>query len=119
MVAVNVTRGAVLASRLRVASGFWARLAGLMGRRPLLPGEGLLLRPCAAVHTMFVRGRLDLVFLDGASRVVGLAPETPPWRPGLGARGARSVLELPPGVIASTGTREGDVVALDPQTGGP
>ena len=80
-------------SRIEVADTFCHRLRGLMLRRPLPPGDGLLLTRTSSVHTCFMRFALDVTFLDGRGRVlreVRLAP----WR---AARcpGARYVLEMP------------------------
>src|SRR5436190_17741234 len=57
------------AERCLVAETYVARLRGLLGRR-LKAGEGLLLVPCSAVHTFFMRYPIDVVFLDRELRAV-------------------------------------------------
>ncbi len=71
-----------------------SRLLGLA----LLPreraGQGLLIPRCRSVHTLGMRFRLDLVFMDAAGRVVELRREVPPGR-FVRCPGAMAVLELP------------------------
>ena len=108
--ATNGSRGTLLGTRIALADGWWSRLRGLLGREGLGQGEGLLLRPCRAVHMLGMRMTLDIAFLDASGRVVALYPEL---RPGGRTRwhaAARDALELPPGTLAATGTREGDTI---------
>ena len=63
-----------------VARGFWARLKGLIGRRGLPPGRGLLILRCNAIHTFFMRFPIDAVFYDRQDRVVRTVRNIRPWR---------------------------------------
>ena len=69
-----------------------ARRRGLGGLRDLPPGTALLLEPCRSVHTLTMRFTLDLVWLDGAGRVVRIDEGVPPRRVRTCLR-ARSVVE--------------------------
>jgi len=69
------------------------RRRGLAGRDALAPGVGLQLVPCRSVHTIGMRFALDLVWLDGAGRVVRVDRDVPPWRVRTCLR-ARSVVEV-------------------------
>ena len=89
-----------------VADSYWTRLRGLLGRRGLEPGEGLLLRPANSVHTGFMRFSIDIVFLDRELRVLRVVEAVPPWRVKV-RRGARAVLELRAGEAARQGIAEG------------
>ncbi len=60
--------GRPLAERVEDASTFLGRLCGWMLRRPPGPGEAILLRPCNAVHTCFMRFPIDILFLDADCR---------------------------------------------------
>ncbi len=91
----------------RVADRPLSRMRGLLGRRDLPRGEGLLLRPAASVHTLFMRFPIDVVFLDRELRVLKVVPELSPWRVASG-RGARAVLELAAGECERRGLRPGD-----------
>ena len=83
------------------------RLKGLLGRKELAAGEGLLLRPAASVHTFFMRFPIDVVFLDRELRVLRVAANLRPWR-AAARRGARAVLELPAGESERRDIRPGD-----------
>ena len=110
--AINETQGKQLASEVRVARSLWARFWGLMGRRALPEGHGVLITPCASVHTFFMRFPIDVIFLDRDSRVVRIIPAMKPWRTALGGRGARSALELEAGAAEANGLQPGDSVRL-------
>ena len=109
--ALHRADGDVVVERLLVADSPLARMRGLLGRRALPSGEGLLLRPAGSVHTAFMRFPIDVVFLDREGAVVGIAPELRPWR-AAGRRGARAVLELPAGECERRGLQTGDRVEV-------
>ena len=83
-------------SQVRIADSFLSRLRGLMFRRSLEPGEGLLLRNCPSIHCFFMRFPIDVIYLDKEMKVVG-KETVEPWRIGKLFRGARHVLELEKG----------------------
>lgn len=109
----NETRGALLADRAFEARGFWPRLVGLLGRSGLASGEALLLDPCTSVHTAFMRFSIDVVYLDRDRRVIKTSPDLKPFRMSGVLRGGRSVIELPTGMIESTGTVAGDEISFE------
>jgi uncharacterized membrane protein (UPF0127 family) len=84
-----------------------SRLKGLLGRKELASGEGLLLRPASSVHTFFMRFPIDVVFLDRELRVLALATNLKPWR-AAARRRSRAVLELPAGESERRDIRPGD-----------
>ena len=108
--AVNAARGKVLGARVGVADWWWLRLRGLSGRMDLAPGEGLLLKPCRAVHMMGMKFPLDVAFLDAGNRVIAVYGRLSPGGRTRWHRGARAALELPAGTLQETGTMEGDLV---------
>ena len=75
-----MTRGTVLATRLELAGTGSSRTKGLLGRDGLLPGEGLWIVPCEAVHTFFMRFPIDLVYLDRKNRIRKLRSNVGAWR---------------------------------------
>ena len=64
-----------------VARSFTARLKGLIGRRGLPPGRGLLILRCNAIHTFFMRFAIDATFYDRHDRPVKTVRNIRPWRP--------------------------------------
>ena len=93
------TDGRILVARLLVADRFWSRLLGLQFRRPLPADSGLLLIPCPAVHTCFVRFSVDLICLDRTGRIVEIRRHLSPWRMAKGAKGTYAILETPRDVV--------------------
>ena len=85
------------------------RLRGLLGRRELIPGEGIVLRPGWSVHTAFMRYPIDVVFVDADQVVLRTVAGLRPWRTAL-CRGAHDVVELANGECARRGLQAGDRV---------
>ncbi len=103
--------GTLVCERCHLAFSAQARMKGLLGRKSLPAGEGVLLRPASLIQTMFMRFAIDAVFLDRDLRVVDVIPNLRPW--GLaGRRGARAVLELPAGEASWRGIRRGERLVL-------
>jgi uncharacterized protein len=88
-----------------------SRMRGLMGRRGLPAGEGLLISPAPAIHTAFMRFPIDALFVDRELRVLEVVERLRPWRIA-SKRGAHAVLELPAGECARRGVQSGDRLAL-------
>jgi uncharacterized membrane protein (UPF0127 family) len=111
-------RGKVVCPRCAFADRPLSRLRGLIGRRGLAAGEGLLLKPTPSIHTWFMRFPIDAVFLDAELQVLGVRPELRPWR-FAGRRGARAVLELRGGEAQRLGLVPGVELELaGPNEGG-
>ena len=104
----NADRDTVLVTRGKLASSFIDRFFGLMGRKGVDTGGGLLLVRSGSIHSFFMRFRFDAVFLDKEDRVTKVVPAMRQWWIAFGGRGAKDVLELPAGVAAATGTVAGD-----------
>jgi uncharacterized membrane protein (UPF0127 family) len=103
----NLTRHTVLASCAELADKGEKRRKGLLGRQQLLPGEGLWITPCEAVHTFGMQFPIDLIYLDRDHCIRKVRSNVQPWR--LSAcLAAHSVLELRSGVIHDTHTMPGD-----------
>lgn len=104
--------GKVVCDRCTLARDTYSRMVGLLGKRGLAEGEGILLQPAGSIHTFFMRFPIDAVFLDRERRVVRIAPSVKPWRAAI-ARRSRSVLELAAGEAARVGLRPGNVLQLE------
>ena len=87
----------------------WDRMRGLLGRPALAASQGLLIEPCAAVHTIGMRYSLDLVFLDRQLRVKKTVQRLAPWR-WAACAGAHSTLELAPGALDGAALKPGDAL---------
>jgi len=108
LIAINVTREVRLTERARVADTFYTRLVGLLRDKTLAQGDGLWIKNCNSIHSIGMQFIFDAVFLDKNLRVVHLMRDMKPWRISKIVFSAKSVLELPAGMIESTGTQLGD-----------
>lgn len=106
-IALRREDGAMVCERCVLADTALARMRGLLGRRELPSGEGILLRPASSVHMAFMRFPIDAVFLDRDLRVLKVASDLQPWR-AAGSRGAKAVLEIPAGEAERRGLTVGD-----------
>lgn len=102
--------GRIVCERVVVADRAHRRMRGLLGRRYLREGEGMVLRPGWSIHTAFMRFPIDAVFLDADQVVIKIEPEVGPWRT-VSCRGAREVVELAAGECKRRGLVVGDRVA--------
>lgn len=109
--------GSALCERCFVADTPLTRMRGLLGRPPLRPGEGLLLRPASAIHTWFMRFRIDALFLNRELVVTAVAEDVGPWRM-RARRRSRSVLELASGETRRRGIQLGERLHLAEATEG-
>jgi uncharacterized membrane protein (UPF0127 family) len=103
---VEDARARVLCERCEVADSPFTRFRGLLGRRRLPPGDGLLIRPAGSVHSCFMYFPIDVVFLDRELQVISMVEGLRPWRVA-GRRGARAVLELASGECERRGVSPG------------
>jgi uncharacterized membrane protein (UPF0127 family) len=94
-----------------IADQLLRRMRGLLGRRSLPVGEGLVLHPCHSVHTAFMRFPIDVVFLDHDLRVMKIVESLRPWR-AVAAQRARATLELASGQAAARRVEVGDQLEL-------
>ncbi len=107
-----MTRGTTLADRADIADTSAKRNTGLLKHSSLEPGEGLWITPCEGVHTFFMKFPIDVVFLSRDKMVLKIRPNMVRSRISLNLL-AHSVLELPAGTLAETGTQRGDQLEFE------
>ncbi len=109
----NADRDTMLATNANLASSFVSRFFGLMGRKSVAEGSGILLTKSASIHSFFMRFRFDAIFLNKEDRVVKIVPAMRQWWIAFGGRGAKDTLELPAGVAERTQTQPGDLLLFE------
>lgn len=109
---VNRTRNVVIAERAEMAENIWTRFMGLMGRRGLEPGAGLVILPNNSIHMFFMRFAIDVLHVSKDGTVLKILHSIKPWRVGPIVRKCHYTVELPPGTAKATGTVEGDQIEL-------
>ena len=106
----DITAGAVLASSVEAAVDSTSRRHGLLGRTGL-DDAALVIAPCNAVHTFFMRFPIDIVFVDRGGHVLRIVANVPAWRMSASWR-AFATIELAAGTAARIGTAAGHALAL-------
>jgi uncharacterized membrane protein (UPF0127 family) len=109
---VRSSGGSLVCEACVIAESPWLRMKGLLGRRELPEGEGILLRPASSIHMAFMRFPIDAVFLARDLTVLKVVRDLAPWRMA-SRRRAHSVLELPAGTCERHGVREGDRLTIE------
>jgi len=89
-------RAGVVATMIEAAFASATRRRGLLGREALAPGAALILAPCSAIHTFFMRFPIDVVFTARDGAVTRVCRQVAPWRI-RAAFGAFAAVELPAG----------------------
>lgn len=112
MRARNSRNGKVLSENVAVADSLLARMRGLIGRPEPGAGESLWIKPCRGIHTIGMKFPIDVLFLDAKNTVVRIRENIPPNRCSAMAFRARTVLELPAGIVSVTNTRVGDTICF-------
>jgi hypothetical protein len=62
-------KGKVWVQHVELAATTWQRMRGLLGRRELPAGQGMLIDSCGSIHTVGMRFAIDVVFLDRTWRI--------------------------------------------------
>jgi uncharacterized membrane protein (UPF0127 family) len=113
---MNERTGVPVADAVELAATRAARRRGLLGRDCLEPSAALILAPCVAVHTAFMRFAIDVVFVDRDGRALKIVRELAPWRVAWSPV-AHAVVELAGGRLRSCDVAVGDRLYLAPLSG--
>ena len=108
---VNQRTGAAIATAVERAVTRTSRRRGLLGRDGLAASAALMLEPCAAVHTAFMRFAIDVVFLDREGYAVKIVRNLLPWRIAVAPR-AHVVVEMAAGSLEHLDLSVGDRLFL-------
>jgi len=107
--------GRIVCDSVIVADSAFRRMRGLLGRRSLRAGEGIVLRPAWSIHTAFMHFPIDVVFIDAEQVVMRVERGLRPFRTA-SFRGAREIVELPAGECERRGLDAGDRIAWASRT---
>jgi uncharacterized membrane protein (UPF0127 family) len=98
---------------LKIADRYVTRLVGLLNKRRLEPGAGLLIEPCSSIHTIGMAFPIDVVTLDRDYRVLGIWKDIRPWRVKVFRGDTYRVLELGSGTLHSSNVQIGDYLQVE------
>jgi uncharacterized membrane protein (UPF0127 family) len=108
---VSHADGGSICERCTVARSAMRRMRGLLGRKSLAPGEGLLILRAPSIHTFFMRVPIDVIFLSRGGEVLKVCHQVTPWRV-RACRSAYAVVELAAGEAGRRAVAPGDSLAL-------
>lgn len=77
-----------------VADTWLSRLVGLLRFNKIDNYTALWLKPCASIHTMWMRFNIDVVFLDESCKVLKIKENVRPFSFVFAPKGTASVLEV-------------------------
>ncbi len=104
----NRTRATTVGTQITIADSSLTRLIGLVGRRRLDAGCGLLIRPSSGIHTFGMLFSIDVVALSQSLKVLKLWHRLAPFRITSISLKTYCMLELPAGQISSCQIQVGD-----------
>jgi uncharacterized protein len=104
----DITRATTVGTRITIADTCLTRLIGLVGKRRLDSGCGLLIRPSSGIHTFGMLFSIDVVALNRSLQVLQLWHRMAPFRMTSIRLRTHSVLELPAGQICCCQMEVGD-----------
>jgi len=108
---VNLTNKKYISRNPFFAVSFCDRIRGMIGRKFHDSGfDAMIFAGCNAIHTFFMRQRIDVIFLDAENKVVGLRKNLARWVMSARCSKAVTTIELPAGVIEYSGTEIGHVL---------
>lgn len=108
---INARSGEAIATDVELALTRTARRRGLLERDSLDPAAALVLSPCLAVHTAFMRFAIDVIFVDKAGCVTRIVKRMVPWRIAASFR-AYATIELAAGALDRFDLTVGDRLIL-------
>lgn len=109
----DIDASSVVATTIESAFDSASRRRGLLGRSHLPDGSALVIAPCSAVHTCFMRMAIDVVFVSRQGRILKVYEALAAWRIGF-AVGAFAAIELPAGTTVRVHATRGHHLALTP-----
>jgi len=112
----DLDAGVPLATTIEIAVDSSTRRRGLLGRTVFPEGSALVIAPCPAVHTFFMKMSIDIVFASRDGVVLKTCARVPAWRIAFRVR-AFATIELPAGTLERTGTARGNRLMLLPTNG--
>lgn len=110
---INKTKHEIMADIVFFADNPFKRMKGLLGRRSLKDSEAMVIKPCNAIHTFFMRFPIDVLFVNKDNKVVKAITNLPSFRLSPICFSSQFVVELPAGMIQTTRTTLGDQIAIE------
>jgi uncharacterized protein len=115
--AFNVSRQSFISLGVKTANTPFAKLRGLLGKMRLRGDEGIWIISSCGIHMIGLICPVDAIYLDPELRVIHLVENLGRFRIAPIRSQCASVLRLPAGSIASSGTQVGDQLLIQSPEG--
>jgi uncharacterized membrane protein (UPF0127 family) len=114
-VMINSRTKKVIVQNLEIANSMKTRLVGLIGRKTLSAGEGMLIKRSGnSIHTCFMKFAIDVAFVTKSGEVVYIKENIKPWRMVVAPLlKSTDCLELPAGTLKQNDTQIGDMLRVE------
>lgn len=99
--------------KIEKADTFFKRLRGLIGRKSLPEGCGLLIAPCNSIHMLFMSFAIDAVFIDKNFKIKKIAQNLQTWTGFSFCVGAWAVVELAAGEASRLNLKVGQTLEVE------
>lgn len=109
----NSTQNKEISDNVKMADNFFTRSIGLLSKKSLSEGEGLIIKPCCSIHTFFMRFAIDVIFVNKKNEVIALYENVSPWRVLPIHPTSYYVIELPAHSISNKNINKGDLISLE------
>lgn len=106
----NSTQNKEIADGIKVADNFFTRSIGLLSKKSVLEGEGLIIKPCCSIHTFFMRFAIDVIFVNKKNEIIALYENVRPWKILPIHPTSHYVIELLANSISNKNINKGDVI---------
>lgn len=98
----------LILNQLELATSFFQRAKGLLGRKSLAENQGLWIKPGNNIHTFFMKFNIDCIFVDKNLVVQKIKADMGPFRIAGPHWKTTSVIEVKAGTAAQWNIIEGD-----------
>lgn len=109
----NSTQNNLIVDDVKVAENFFTRSIGLLSRNALSENEGLLIKPCCSIHTLFMKFSIDVLFVNKKNEIIALYENVKPWRILPIHPTSYYVIELASGQISNKKIEKGDLIQIN------
>lgn len=99
--------------KIEKADTFFKRLRGLIGRKNLPPGHGLMIVPCNSIHMLFMRFPIDAIFIDKNFVIKKIDANLQTWTGISFCIGAWAVIEIAAGESARLNLQVGQTFKFE------
>ena len=99
--------------KIEKADTFLKRLRGLIGRKNLAKGYGLMIVPCNSIHMLFMSFAIDAIFIDKNFVIKKIARNLKTWTGISICIGAWAVIEIAAGETARLNLQVGQTLEVE------